>query len=193
MLYHTTALIKPKQILRDGLSPGEMTLAEQVLRAEEAIAEEEEAETCSVGAQDSLDMTLGRPSAVYFWRHLNQAYESMKGMIDLGLELIVIVINPLQLSCDCTISDVLATDELYDMYYHACIGEVMVDTEREEKLIDQWESSLEAYNPMKDYPYYCEVACPCTISPKAIRAVYTRNRKKMDTLRWSTERKITEW
>lgn len=193
MLYHTTALIRLKQVIREGLIPGEMTLAEQVLRTEEAIAEEEETESCSVEAQNILDMTLGRTSAVYFWRHLNQAYESMAGLKDLGLELIVIEVNPMQIPCNCSISNVLATDELYDMYYQGCTGMKIVDYEREQELIEEWEASFVEYNPMEDYAYYCEVACPCNIPPKAIRAVYTQDRKKLNIKRWLTERKITEW
>jgi len=193
MLYHTTALIRLRQIMKKGLSPSELTLAEQVYRTEEAIAEGEITEICSVEVQHMLDEALSRPEAVYFWTDFDQAYKAMAGMKDLGLEFVVLEVNPGQIPCECTIGDTHITDVLYDMYYQGYTGMRTVSFEEEEEWIKSWEETVESYNPMTEYPYFYEVYCPCDISPKAIRAVYTQDRKKMVVQRWLTERKITEW
>jgi len=179
--------------MKKGLSPSELTLAEQVYRTEEAIAEGEITEICSVEVQHMLDEALSRPEAVYFWTDFDQAYKAMAGMKDLGLEFVVLEVNPGQIPCECTIGDTHITDVLYDMYYQGYTGMRTVSFEEEEEWIKSWEETVESYNPMTEYPYFYEVYCPCDISPKAIRAVYTQDRKKMVVQRWLTERKITEW
>jgi len=179
--------------MKKGLSPFEPTLAEQVYKTEEAIAEGEVTELCSVEAQHMLDEALSRPEAVCFWTDFDQAYKSMSGMKDLGLEFVVLEVNPGQIPCKCTIGDAHIVDELYDMYSQGYTGMRTVKFEEEEELIKSWNESVESYNPMTEYLYFYEVYCPCDISPKAIRAVYNQKGKKIDVQRWLTERKMTEW
>jgi len=193
MLYHVTALMRLRTIMREGLLPGAMTLAEQVYRAEEAIAEGEEVELCSVDAQYMLDDALGRPPAVYFWTDIDQAYDSMTGVADLGLELVVLGVDPRLIPCECNVADVTISDELYTMYYDACTGMAMVDLDKEQELIEEWERSVEPYDPTKAYPSWCEVMCPCVIPPTAIRVVYTENRKRLDVGAWMNRRKKIEY
>jgi len=193
MLYHVTALMRLRTIMREGLLPGAMTLAEQVFRAEEAIAEGEEVELCEVDAQYMLDEALRRPPAVYFWTDIDQAYDSMTGVADLGLELVVLGIDPRLIPCECSVDDARIADDLYTMYYEACMGMAVVNDEKEQELIEEWERSVEVYDVRKRYPSWCEVMCPCVIPPTAIRVVYTENRRRLDVGAWMNRRKKIEY
>jgi len=180
-LYHVTALVRLKQIMKEGLSPGMETLSREVFKEEYMIEEEEEEEfvDCNTEAQMYLDEELGRGPAVYFWTDIDRAYESMEGLRDLNLKLIVLVVDPLKIPCTCYVSDAEIADEIYEEYYDACISETLVDTEKIERLVEEWEKTVEEYNPWKKYPSYYEVWCPCTVPPEAIVQVLDEARNDL--------------
>lgn len=177
MLYHVTAENRLPNILKEGLSPSATTLSseywEEKIGHEEDEFEEEYFIDCNTEAQQYLDEELNRGENVYFTLSKERAYEIMVGLKDLPYKNVVLEVNPEKIPCTCMVSDQSIADEIYDEYYRACIYDILVDYEKIEKLVEEWEKTLETYDPNKKYENeYLEVACPCHIPTDAIERVF---------------------
>lgn len=178
-LYHVTALKRLNNILRNGFSRFEEPLSRELVREEVGVEGDEEEESfrdCSSDAQYEMNEFMGRSDNVYFWTDLDRAYESMYGVRDLGLDLVVTVVDAKMLPCNCTVDECKIADDIFDEFYSACLNDSVVDDEKLERLLEEWLKTEAPFDPNKIYPDSYEVKCPCDIPKEAILYVLDRNR-----------------
>jgi len=176
-LYHVTDVKRLPYILRHGLQTSSPTISQEYWRRETG---DEELVDCSTEAEYYLNLELGRPDCVYFWTDKDTAEANARRHQEtFKSRACIIEVDPKKIPCKCSVSDAEIGDEIYDMFYNACMHDISINDEELEKKVSEWEKTVEPYNPKKKYPSTYEVWCPCDIPPNAIKKVELYPEKKL--------------
>jgi len=185
MLYHATTKRRLDIIAKEGFNPLAETISSEYIKKElgdeykepeeDSLFYEDAFTDCSTEAEEYLNEDLNRGDNVFFSLSKGRALDLLNGLRSIPYENVVIKVNPDKIPCICKVSDQSIADDIYEEYYHACMQDILVDSEKIEKLVDDWDKSVRVYNPDNETEYSeydDEVWCPCKIPPDAIEKVY---------------------